>query len=336
MPVLMRFLIATFTKIFSKLFSLTTVNILGRVPSRDDSKISLIGVLSLYWLYVAFALISPWLDNIAIPFLPNNPVVIEVTGICILVVIPLVIGWILTKLQNYDKSRSSLKKEMLMAYLYTAVLGFLIIALVLAVPIIKAPLIIKRYRVENLKIMIFEGQYENVLEQVESILSKHEIRTKIRSPHKVMYALVLLLVWVLENIFNRDISKQMSIIEGKVRRQKFQITVHSTDISIAAKRDEKSEIMAILSEELDESHLYFSWDTESQQLEDRIKKMQEALEKGGAVRQSDIKELAKDLRAQGLSREEWNSIRREIYKLENLFYKTMQRRGEFSTFKKGG
>lgn len=336
MPILLRFLIAAFTKILSKLFSWTTFNILGRVPSRDDSKISLIGVLSLYWLFVAISLISPSLSSLFIPFLPNNPVVVEITGVCILIAIPILVGWLKTKLQNYDPEHSSMHKEMLMAYPYTALLGFVIIALIIAVPIIKAPLIVKRYRVENLKVMIREGQYEKALGQIKAILNDHEMRTKTRDPNKVMYTLVLVLAWILERFFNRLISKEMTIIEGKNGRQSFQITVHSTDISIAAKRDDKSEIMAVLCEKLDETYLYFSWDDESQKLEDRIEDIREALRDGGPVRQSDITELAANLRTLGLSREEWNSIRRQIYRLENEYLKTLQHRTKLASFKKGG
>lgn len=316
MPVLFRFLIAVFAKIFSKLFSLATAVFLGKAPSRDDSKISLIGVLSLYWLFVVVSLLSPALANAAVPFLPNNPIVIQISSVCLLIAIPLIVGWITTKLQNYDKKETPIKKQLLMAYPYTVLLGFLMIALIVSVPIIKAPLLLKGYKVENLKVMIHKGKYEEALGQIKNILSKYEMRTRFREPHKVLIALQMILVWVLESIFKRHMSKNMKIIEGKSRRQSFQITVHATDISIAANRETAGEVTALLSEELDESFMYFSWDDESQKVEDRIEELSTAIKDGQAVEETEIMELNAQLRTLGLSKEDWNALRRQLYRLE--------------------
>ncbi|HET7579843.1 MAG TPA: hypothetical protein VFK33_11240 [Bacillales bacterium] len=324
MPVLLRFIIAVFAKIFSKLFSMATVVFLGRAPSRDDSKISLIGVLSLYWLFVAASLLSPALANAAVPFLPNNPIVIQIASISLLIAIPLIVGWLTTKLQNYNKEEFSIKKQLLMAYPYTILLGFLIVALIVALPVIKAPLFLKGYKVENLKIMIHKGKYEEALGQIENILTRHEMRTQVRDPHKVLTALQMILVWVLESIFKRHMSKNMKIIEGKHRRQSFQITVHATDISMAANRETIGEVMALLSEELDETFMYFSWDDESQKIEDRIEELRTAMDDGRSIEESDITEMIAQLRTLGLSKEDWNGIRRQLYQLECQYYKTRE------------
>lgn len=322
MPVLLRFIMAAIAKIFSKLFSLATVTFLGRVPSRDDSKISLIGVLSLYWLLVAVSLLSPASASVVIPLLPDDSIAITIAAAVLFIVIPLINGWLITKLQNYDRETTSIKKQLLWAYPYTLLLGLLIIALVIAVPIVKAPLFLKRYKVENLKVMIHPGMYEEALGEIENILTKHEMRIKVREPRKFMKSLLKIMVWVLERMFNRYIAKNMKIIEGRNRRQPFQITVHATDISIAGNRDTESEVMAILSEELDESFMYFTWDDESQKIEDKIGKLWETMKDGHPIKESEIVDLSADLRMLGLAKEDWNAIRLQIYRLESEFYRT--------------
>ncbi|HET7615958.1 MAG TPA: hypothetical protein VFK27_03285 [Bacillales bacterium] len=100
MPILLRFVISVIAKTFSKLFSLATVTFLGRVPSRDDSKISFIGVLSLYWLFLFISLFSPYLASIVVPFVPNDPILIQFASICALVAIPIVVGWVTLKMET--------------------------------------------------------------------------------------------------------------------------------------------------------------------------------------------------------------------------------------------
>jgi hypothetical protein len=78
-------------------------------------------------------------------------------------------------------------------------------------------------------------------------------------------------------------------------------------------------VMAIIAEELDEEHLYFSWDDESQAIEDRIRELRLGLRDGsGPVPdEEEIRELCVGLRDLSLETEEWNSIRRQLYMLEN-------------------
>lgn len=321
MPAL-HFILAFFAKIFSKLFSLATVTFLGRVPSRDDAKISLIGVLSLYWLFVAISLLSPGLASVAIPFLPGHSLAILIAGICLFIGIPLLNGWLMTKLQNYDKKAVSIQKQLLWAYPYTLILGLLVIALVITVPIVKAPLFIKRYKVEHVKVMIRKGMFEEAVRQVEHVLAEHAMRTKTKSPHRLLSRLLMVLTWVLERIFHRHISKNMTVIEGRHRRLPFQITVHATDMTVAANRETESHVIAVLTEGLDESFMYFTWDDESQKIEDQIGKLWEALKEGHPIKESEIEGLVEELRTLGLSKEDWTALRMQIYRLENQFYRT--------------
>ncbi|HET7615959.1 MAG TPA: hypothetical protein VFK27_03290 [Bacillales bacterium] len=229
---------------------------------------------------------------------------------------------------NYDRRKTSVKKQLMLGYPYTLVLGVLIVLIIIVIPIVKAPILIKRYKVENLKVMIRKGQYEAALSDIEEILQANGIDTKRKKPWQIMSTLFVALVWVLNSIFKRNMSKSMQNIVGTHRRNSFEITVHATDISIAAKRDTTVEIMALLSESLEENHMYFSWDDHSQQIEDRIKQMRENHRNGKPLSQAEVDELAAQLRTLGLSKEEWNAIRRQLYRLECEFHRSRMEKSD--------
>jgi len=113
-------------------------------------------------------------------------------------------------------------------------------------------------------------------------------------------------------IFRRTMSRKMKVLSGHIDEDRwFEVTLHATDLSVIGRKEETTYIMAILSEELDERNLYFSWDDSSQALEDRIRHAQDAVERGEDLDPQVISELCEDLRERALSTEEWNAIRRQ-------------------------
>jgi hypothetical protein len=75
-------------------------------------------------------------------------------------------------------------------------------------------------------------------------------------------------------------------------------------------------VYAVLAEGLDPRAAYVTWDDESQALEDRLREQWQRLEDGEPVDDDEVAQLSEDLATLQLDQEEWNGLRRHLYRLE--------------------
>ncbi|MCD7034938.1 hypothetical protein LRR81_11835 [Metabacillus sp. GX 13764] len=315
---LLKFIGGMLSKLLSKLFSFATFSFLGRVPSKDDSKISFIGVLSFYWLLLCFSLAYPQALSHIILFAPKDPAAVRVITLFLLVLVPLMTGWTTTKVSNYDSEKRPLWKQLLYGYPYTVILGFLVVGLIITVPLVKARAFLLLYYLDTIKIMIHKGNYDEAIKEIRSILKNHSIESHGVNPNKILWLQFIALIWVEGEIFHHRMSKEMKVIKGKHDGKDFQILLHATDIAITGKREIATKLRAILAENLSEKNMYFSWDEKGHKIEDTIQDYKKKLENGESIEGKSIAELVENLRDIGLSQEEWSAIRKQIYKLEVL------------------
>jgi predicted RNase H-like nuclease (RuvC/YqgF family) len=78
----------------------------------------------------------------------------------------------------------------------------------------------------------------------------------------------------------------------------------------------------ILSEEMQPVDFYFTWDHRLQELEDNIQEMRHRLENGQDISMDELEKITDELRKASLGNEDWNAMRRQIYKLERDYYKS--------------
>jgi hypothetical protein len=315
MPIL-RFVSLAFVKTMSKVFGLATMTFFGRLPSRDDDKVSVIGLVSLWWISMAVAAVFPPIAKMVIPFVPEDETLLRALAVFFLVTLPLFVGWLVTRLENRDLHGREVGREIVRGYMYCAVIGGLVVLLVVVVPVVKASYLLRRFEMKHIAIMIKQGSYDDVMEQVRQAFDRYGIETTVEDPHRIIRFIFCKLVWVEGRIFDRDMIEQMKIIRGEVEGDWFEVTLHAADISIIGRKDATTHAMAVLSEELDEQYLYFSWDDSGQQLEDRIRDAQLRVEAGETLSDEDLEELCRDLRRLALESEEWDAIRRQIYRVE--------------------
>ncbi|MTH53277.1 hypothetical protein GKZ89_07605 [Bacillus mangrovi] len=315
---LIQSIIAFASKALSKLFSFATASFLGRVPSRDDSKVSFIGVVSFYWLLVLITFIFPLATRSLIPFAPDNQIAVRIIAAALLAGIPLLNGWVTTRVENYSREKRPYWKQILMGYPITIIMGFLVVSLVISIPIMKAPYFIHRYYLDTIKIMIKKEKFEDAFDQIKEILESCQIREE--KPPKLLQWQFKFLTWVHSEIFHMPMSREMRVIKGEDYGQYFQIILYAHDIAITSDRKTATKLRSILAEELNEENLYFSWDEPSHEVEDAILDCKKRIQNGEKLNPGVFSELAEKIKHTGLSQEEWNSIRRQIYKLEAHYY----------------
>ena len=313
-----RFVVFGIAKTLSKLFGLATMSFFGRLPSRDDDKLALIGLLSISWLPIVVAIAVPELGELLIPFAPDDEGTIRLLAAGIAVALPLVVGGIVASLHNQAGRGTGVRlSKVLQGAWYTPAIGGIVVAVVVVVPLVKAGHITRRLDVQRLMVMIPAGAYEDLIEHAAERLRARGVDVERADPNRVIRALFRSLGYVLQHVFHRDVADDLQLLRGRdAEGARFEITVHAADITILARRRAAARIHAVLAEELDERIVYFTWDDASQRLEDRMRELRSRLDAGDEVPLGEAEQLAEELAGLELDKEEWGNVRRNLYRLE--------------------
>lgn len=324
MPIV-RFVVYGLAKTLSKVFGLATMAFFGRMPTRDDDKMAAVGLLSITWVTVVAAAFVPAIAEFLIPFVPDDETIQRAIAIAFAIAIPLANGVLVARMHNNRSEHGRSTPSLLLnTFWYTPVIGFTVCAVVVTVPFIKASQIVQRFSVTRLLVMIPGGSYEKALDHIIQVLDDRGIEAHVEDPNALLRGMFRLLGYVLGYLFCRDVADQLKVIRGRdADDQPFEINVHAADLTILAKQKPSKRIHAVLAEGLDERFVYFTWDDDCQALEDRMADLRQRLEDGGEVTPDDVRQLREDLATLELDKEEWNNVRRNLYRLERDTYAAM-------------
>jgi hypothetical protein len=305
-------------KTFSKVFGLATITFFGRVPSRDDDKVGAVGLIAITWFPVLAAIPFPALGEMLFPILEDEAI-IRGLAIFLAITMPPTAGFLVAQVHNRrHEGGAAVLREMVYGYWYCAYIGLLVITLIIVVPVVKASYILRMFDLKHIAVMVAEGTYDDVVRQVRGALKRHGIETTVERPSWPIYRIFTALAWMEGHIFRREVAPDMLQLVGETPNgDRVEITVHATDISILGKKEASSLAFAVLAEELDERYLYLTWDDRSQQVEDRIRDLSAHVERTGEpVSDEEIHQLCTDLRYMSLEADEWNAVRRQLFRLE--------------------
>jgi hypothetical protein len=319
---LVRFVVYGVAKTLSKVFGLATMAFFGRMPSRDDDRMALIGLLSITWLPVLAAVVYPPIAEFLIPFAPEDEGLLRLIAVGLALVTPAVVGAVVATLHNHaGSSHRHRLLHVLHGYWYTPVIAFAVTGVIVTVPFVKTSHILQRFGVERLLVMIPEGTYDAALDHVVASLRRRGVEADVEEPSRPIGAMFRLLGFVLGHIFDRDVADRLQVVRGyDADGGWYEVNVHAADLSIVGKEKQVCRIHAILAEELDERQVYFTWDDDSQALEDRMRELRVQLASGEEPDLDEVRQLAEDLATLRLDNEEWNNVRRNLYRLERDAY----------------
>lgn len=318
----MRFIVYGIAKTLSKVFGLATMAFFGRMPSRDDDKLAAVGLVAVSWVPVVVAIFWPALAELIIPFAPEDEGLLRAIAIGLAVTLPLLVGVLVGLLHNRKGNGGPSRLAALFhGYWYTPVIGLTVVAVVVSVPLIKAGYLAKRFETQRLLIMVPDGTYDDVVAHALETLERRGFTAEVSDPNRLLGSLFRLLGFVLGHIFGRDVADRMKVIRGEdVEGEGYEVTIHAADITIIGKQKQVGRVFAVLAEELDEREVYFTWDDASQELEHRIREHRRTLEEGDEPDLEAVRQLAEDLAALELDSEEWNNVRRLLFRLERDSY----------------
>jgi hypothetical protein len=319
---LVRFVVYGVAKTLSKVFGLATMAFFGRMPSRDDDRMALVGLASITWIPVLAAIVFPPIAEFLIPFAPEDEGLLRLLSVAIAVAIPLMVGALVASLHNHqDSSWGHRLRHVLHGFWYTPVIGFAVTGVILVVPFVKTTHLLRRFDVQRLLVMIPEGTYDDALDHVVESLRRRGVEADIEEPSRPIGWMFRLLGYVLGHIFDRDVADRLQVVRGHdADGGWFEVNVHAADLSIVGKEKQTCRIHAILAEELDERQVYFTWDDDSQALEDRMRDLRVRLGADEEPDLDEVRQLAEDLATIQLDKEEWNNVRRNLYRLERDAY----------------
>ncbi len=328
---LVRFVVMGLAKMLSKLFGLATMTFFGRMPSRDDDKMALVALLALTWLTAVAAAVYPDLAEM-LPGMPEDDSTRRLIALAVVVLLPVVNGVIISRIHNRPGGLTDTLVQLAAGYLHTAIIGGVVVGAVLVVPMVKAAYILRRFETQHLLVMIPEGSYDDAYEHIIDLLEQHDAAPERAKANPLVRLMFRALTFVVARIFRRRVATGMRVIRGELGDAGwYEITVHATDITILGRDTETSMLLPMLADELDERVLYFTWDEDSQAVEDRMRDCRQRLEDGDEVDPSEVAELADEVRGLGLDKEEWDALRRNLYRLERDVYRERADRGQERT-----
>lgn len=321
MPIV-RFVIYGLAKTLSKVFGLATMAFFGRMPTRDDDKMAAVGLLSITWVTVFAAVFVPAIAEFLIPFVPDDETIQRAVAIGFAIAIPLGNGVLVARMHNNREGHGRSTASLLVhTFWYTPLIGFTVTAVVITVPFMKVSQIFKRFTVTRMLVMIPGGAYDEALQHIIDVLHDRGIEGRVEDPNALLRAMFRLLGYVLGHLFCREVADDLKVIRGvDADDQPFEINVHAADLSIIGQQKQSKRIHAVLAEGLDERYVYFTWDDDSQALEQRMGELRQQLEDGDDVSLDDVRQLREDLATLELDKEEWNNVRRNLYRLERDTY----------------
>lgn len=313
---LLRVLPLAIAKTLTKVFGLATRTFFGRAPSRNDDKAGLIGVLSLVWVALLPALAFPGLAKAMLPLVPDDEVVLRGIVAALLVAGGPTVGLLIGRTANRHERGSRLALTAAEGYGYALITGVLVVALVLVVPVVKSSHLLRRLEMQHMAIMVTPERFDRVERHIVETLGGHGLEVAVGRENAVMRIIFHGLVWVEEHIFWRDMSNRISVIRGELDHGPLVVELHPTDLAVRARRTDASLVFAILAETLDDRDVYFTWDDDAQDLEERIRSAREAAGRGDPPNDESIAGMVAELRNLGLGPEQWSALRRQLHRLE--------------------
>ncbi|MDA8442669.1 MAG: hypothetical protein M0Z55_09895 [Peptococcaceae bacterium] len=288
----------------------------GRVPVRQKYIFSAMGAVSLLWAAMALILTSHWVrrvfnytfSNQALPFYLR--LIIPLAGI----------GWVLLPLVNsilaiyYHKTLTKTKfsfKAILRGYKYTPGFALAMVLMLISLPLILLPPLLKGWQREHLTIMIEPGHFDGVLASVVKALKQRGFDVTV-SPRALWWrSPQSLLMLFAHDLFGNWTKTRARLITGT----QYQVVVHPTDLVIEGAPHAVVKVRAELAKQLTFSDTYFTWDGEAHRLETSINLVRQQNPLNTAAVLERLAKIETELDAVIIPFAEWERLYRQILQL---------------------
>jgi hypothetical protein len=305
-------------RIINTAFGWATILLFGRVPQSRQIYLSVITFGSVIWLVVvigtAFPNVGTWL--LAFVTLPPwvNRAWIRLAMLAGVIILPVAVGvasLLMLEPSRRPKGARARVIVVLKGFPYTFGLALTLAMLIIFAPILKARNIVRRWTERHIPVIVESRDYERVVADVQAALLAGGVPTErrpvswmLRVPTAVLTSFARNQTHVLEP--NRLVSLVSPYLE---------VILHPSDLVISGRDADVAHTQAVISEHLTFTDAYLTWSKESNELEDRLRRIWRRWRRNGVSPDDMWRELhhvERDLRSLKLPYEEWEVVFREL------------------------
>jgi hypothetical protein len=298
-------------------FGWASILLFGRVPQNKQIYLSVITFGSVIWLVVvigtAFPNVGTWL--LAFVTLPAwiNRAWIRLAMLAGVIVLPFAVGTAALMLEPRRRPRGAAgyAAAIFKGFPYTIGIALTFTMLIVFAPVLKARNIVRRWTDRHIPVIVDSRDYERVVEDVQAALQTGGVATERRAASWMLRVPTAVLTW-----FAKD---QSQVLEPhrlvNLVSPNLEVLLHPSDLVISGRDAEVAHAQAVISEHLTFTDAYLTWSKESNEIEDRLRRIWRTW-RGDGVSPDDawreIRRVERDVKSLKLPYEEWEVVFREL------------------------
>jgi hypothetical protein len=300
-------------KLLNMAFSWASTLLFGRVPQSKQLLLSGISLAAIAWVAALIGVILPDIGTFMLAFIPRPAWVEEgwlrLLMLILALILPLVVGIASLVLMDPADRPSGLRRvgAVLRGYPYAAVLALVLLLMIVVAPVRKVRSILKGWTDEHIPVVVQEGGYDRVADDVERALDAAGLEIARGRAPIVLELPSRLLAAAGGSSVRRMVPERLVVLKNR----SLEVTLHPSDIALSGKRDDVARARAAIATRVTFTAAYMTSARESQQVEDVLLAISEGRAPGGAMAAVDDR-----LARLTIPHDEWEVLYRQRLQVE--------------------
>jgi len=256
-------------RVLSLAFSWATMALFGRVPEDRQLFLSAMAAASLLWPIVLAGVADPSFATFLLAFVTipawADPWV-RPAMLALAVLLPLIVGFLSTKLTNAQPHGAELVRETLRGYPYAIGLFVVLVWMLILAPLTNIRAMLRRWQSDHVAIAVQPGGYDTVVRDLRDALERAKLPLATRRAGW-MYELPghILALCGGKRVAALVPEKLFVLYDASV-----EIVIHPMDLAVRGRKGPLSRARAAIARELTFTRAYQTWTKEAQEIEDAL------------------------------------------------------------------
>ena len=310
------------SKFLQTLFGWSITGLFGRLPSKQQTALSVAFVLALAWPLLVLGIFVPGIAAWAIAFVPIHKWVGSTTlrfiWLGLALVVPAIVGTVTAIITPATKQKGSTLHTVLGGYVLTVgyVVAFLIT--LVTVPVLKLTTMAKRWSDEHVYVQPREGAYDDVLDEIARACGAIGMPME----RTVMPKAMSLATRMLKVLAHRFIEPAVAAESKMLRSDKLEVYLYPADLLLRGPAKTVARVRAAISETMVERFAFLVQEPKAQEIQVEIQRMWEVVARHdathpvGRLANVRLREIQHDLRRVEIPFPEWAVLDRSLKRVE--------------------
>lgn len=256
-------------RVLSLAFSWATVALFGRVPADRQLFLSAMAAASLLWPVVLAGIAFPAVATFALAFvtIPGwAEVWVRPIMLVLALVLPLVVGYLSTRLTNRRPAGRELIIEVLRGFPYATGLFIVLVWMMVLAPLTNIRAMLRRWQSGHVAIAVQPGGYDAVVGDLQAALERAGIAVTRRraGPAYELPGRVLALLGGAR--VASLVPQRLIVLSGR----DVEVVIHPMDLAIGGRKGPLSRARAAIARELTFTKAYQTWSEDAQKIEEAL------------------------------------------------------------------